>query len=236
MKRITAGKIDPSIEGVLKKLVQVDLDFCVIGGLLCQYYLEDHARYTKDVDILFLADPKTVEEKLKAAFGTIDFTYSEETESFYEPAFTCFVKIEGLRGQLEGKRIEFLPEIKTEPYSYKDIVFQGVCLEYAIAEKLVALLSELPRPYKHLVDVYSFSQLDSSLLDKEAIKRYMSLINEQENRFRKRAGLKEYVLPKKIPADKRFTPPYALPTLQGKYNASQEELVAKVNEWLTIVM
>lgn len=236
MKRITAGKIDPSIEGVLKKLVQVDLDFCVIGGMLCQYYLKEHARYTKDVDILFLADPKMVEEKLKAVFEVIDFTYSEETESFYEPAFTCFMKIEGLRGQLEGKRIEFLPEIKTEPYSYKDIVFQGVCLEYAIAEKLVALLSELSRPYKHLVDVYSFSRLDSSLLDKEAIKHYMSLINEQENRFRKRAGLKEYVLPKKIPTDKHFTPPYALPTLQGKYNVSQEELVARVNEWLTTVM
>ena len=64
----------------------------------------------------------------------------------------------------------------------------------------------------------------------------MSLINAQENRFRKKAEINEYVLPKQVPADKHFTPPYALPTLQGKYNACQEELVAKVNEWLTIVM
>ncbi|MBE6127344.1 MAG: nucleotidyl transferase AbiEii/AbiGii toxin family protein [Erysipelotrichaceae bacterium] len=236
MKRIATGKTDPSIEGVLKKLVQADLDFCVIGGLLCQYYLKDHARRTKDVDILFLGDWKTVEEKLKAAFGTIDFTYNEETETFYEPSFTGFVKIGGLLGQVEGKRIDFLPEVKTDSYSYQGIVFPGVCLEYAIAEKLVAVLNELPRPYKHLVDVYSFSHIDPSLFDKGEIQRYMSLINDQENRFRKRAGIKEYVLPKQIPITKRFAPPFVVPTLQAKYNVSQEEMVAEVNEWLKTVM
>ena len=46
MKTISGGKIDPSIKEVLKKLVTIDLDYLVAGGLLCQYYLKDNARFT----------------------------------------------------------------------------------------------------------------------------------------------------------------------------------------------
>ena len=72
MKIINIGKIDPSIKGVLEKLVTIKgLDFYVIGGLLCQYYLKDHARYTKDVDIIFNDEQEVVERELKKAFGDI---------------------------------------------------------------------------------------------------------------------------------------------------------------------
>ena len=236
MKAINVGKIDPSIKEVLKKLVSIDLDFCVAGGLLCQYYLKDHARYTRDVDILYNSDPKTVEEELKKAFEEINFSYSEETKSFYEPYFTCFTRINGLRGQIEGKKIDFFSEIKTEQYSYEGIVFNGVCFEYVIAEKLVSLLNELPRPYKHLVDIYSFIKIDQTLFDKKEIKRYMSLINEQENRYRKGIGIKEYAIPKQISDKKVFNPPFIVPTLQSKYNVAEEEMVTEVNKWLKTVL
>ena len=62
IKEINVGKIDPSIKEVLKKLVNVNLDFCVDGGLLCQHYLKEHARYTKDVDILYNAEEKVIEK------------------------------------------------------------------------------------------------------------------------------------------------------------------------------
>ena len=230
MKTIVNGKIDSSIKEVLEKLNNVNLDFYVVGGLLCQCYLKEHARYTKDVDMVFYSNPKEVEESLKKAFGLIDFSYSEETESFYEPSFTCFTKVSGLRGQIEGKRINFFSEIKTEQYSYEGITFLGVRIEYVIAEKLISLLNELSRPYKHLVDIYSFTKIDQSLIDKQEIKRYVSLINEQENRFRKESNLKERELPKQIPVDKVF------PTLQSKYNVSKEVMVAEVNEWLKTVL
>ena len=236
MKTINAGKIDPSIKGVLEKLVNLDLNFCVIGGLLCQYYLKEHARYTKDVDILFYAEQKDVEEKLRKAFGKISFSCSDGTESFYEPYFTCLTKVNGLMGQIEGKKISFLSKIRTEQYSYEGISFKGVCLEYAIAEKLIPLLSELPRPSKHLVDIYSFTKLDSSLLDKEEIRRYVSLINAEENEFRKGIGLTEYHLPKQIPHDKIFTPPFIIPALQSKHNVTKEEMILEVNEWLKAIL
>lgn len=236
MKTIVNGKIDSSIKEVLEKLNNVNLDFYVVGGLLCQWYLKEHSRYTKDVDMVFYSNPKEVEESLKKAFGLIDFYFSEETESFYEPSFTCFTKVSGLRGQIEGKRIDFFPEIKTEQYSYEGITFLGVRIEYVIAEKLISLLNELSRPYKHLVDIYSFTKIDQSLIDKQEIKRYVSLINEQENRFRKESNLKERELPKQIPVDKVFNPPIVLPTLQSKYNVSKEVMVADVNEWLKTVL
>ena len=236
MKTISGGKIDPSIKEVLKKLVTIDLDYLVAGGLLCQHYLKDHARFTKDVDIVFYEDQKVIEEKLNKAFGTISFTYSEGTNSFYEANFTCLVKVNDLRGQVEGKRIGFFPKIRVEQYSYEGITFKGVSIEYVIAEKLVSLLNELHRPYKHLVDIYSFSKIDQSLIDKKEIIRYVSLINAQENEYRKKVGLKETNLPRKISDDKVFNPPIIVPTLQSKYNIAKEEMIREVNEWLETLL
>ena len=236
MKTISGGKIDPSIKEVLRKLVTIDLDYLVAGGLLCQYYLKDHARFTKDVDIVFYEDQKIIEEKLNKAFGTISFAYSEETNSFYEANFTCLAKTNDLRGQVEGKRIGFFPEIKVEQYSYEGITFKGVSIEYVIAEKLVSILNELHRPYKHLVDIYSFSKIDQSLIDKKEIIRYVSLINAQENEYRKKVGLKEINLPRKISDDKVLNPPIIVPTLQSKYNIAKEEMIREVNEWLETLL
>ena len=236
MKKITNGKIEPSIKEVLEKLVNIDLDFYVVGGLLCQYYLKDHARYTKDVDIVFYSDREKVEEELKKAFKTIDFSYDEERESFYEPSFTCFAKVSGLRGQIEGKKVNYFSEIETEQYSYEGINFQGVHIEYVIAEKIVSLLNELSRPYKHLVDIYSFSQIDQSLLNKEEIKRYVLLINNQENQFRKSINLEECKLPNQIPSNKAFNASFALPMFQSKHNISKDVMISEVNKWLKTVL
>ena len=111
-----------------------------------------------------------------------------------------------------------------------------MCLEYVIADKLVAILNELSRPYKHLVDIYSFSRIDQSLINVNEIKRYVELINKQENIYRKEHGLKEYNLPKQIPENKVFKPPSILPTLQSKYNLTEQEIIDSVNQWLKNVI
>ena len=237
MKIINIGKIDPSIKGVLEKLVTIKgLDFYVIGGLLCQYYLKDHARYTKDVDIIFNDEQEVVERELKKAFGDIHLFYAEDTENFYGGTFTCFTRVNELLGQIEGKKIKFLKDVKGKQYSYEGINFRGVDIEYCIAEKAVTLLNELCRPYKHLVDLYSFTQIDQSLIDKKEIKRYMLLINAHENVYRKAHNLKEYELPKEIKEDKELKPPIVVPTLQSKYNVSREVMISSVNEWLKTII
>ena len=100
MKIINIGKIDPSIKGVLEKLVNINLDFYVVGGLLCQYYLKDHARYTKDIDIIFNDEQQVVERELKKAFGDIHLFYSDDVDNFYGGTFTCFTRVNGLLGQI----------------------------------------------------------------------------------------------------------------------------------------
>ena len=86
------------------------------------------------------------------------------------------------------------------------------------------------------MDIYSFTKIDQSLLDKKEIKRYVSLINSQENEFRKSINIKEQVLPKQILDDKQLNPPIVVPTLQSKYNVSKEEMISEVNEWLKTVL
>jgi predicted nucleotidyltransferase component of viral defense system len=237
MKIINIGKIDPSIKGVLEKLVTIKgLDFYVVGGLLCQYYLKDHARYTKDIDIIFNDEQQVVERELKKAFGDIHLFYSDDVDNFYGGTFTCFTRVNGLLGQIEGKLIKFYKDVEWREYSYEGIKFRGVQIEYCIAEKIVTMLNELERPYKHLVDLYAFSQIDQSLIDKKEIKRYMVLINAHENVYRKEHGLKEYELPKAIKEDKILKPPYVVPTLQSKYNVSREVMISSVNEWLKTII
>ena len=232
MKIIDEEKVAPEIEHALKKLVKLDIDFYINGGLLCQYYLKDHARYTKDLDIILNEKKEIIEEKLKNIYGSIDFFYNDESLTFYESYFTCLTKVNNLNAQVEGRIVEHIKDIRYETYSYKGIMFIGVPLEYIIADKLVAILSELSRPYKHLIDIYSFSRINQSLIDVNDVKRYIELINKQENIYRKEHGLKEYNLPKQIPEDKVFKPPFLLPTLQSKYNLTQQEIVSSINQWL----
>ena len=232
MKIIKEDKVAPEIEHALKQLVKLDINFYVTGGLLCQYYLKDHARYTKDIDIILNDKKEIIEDKLKNIYGLIDFSYNDQSLTFYENYFACFTKVNNINAQIEGRIVEHIQDIKYETYSYKGITFKGVCLEYVIADKLVAILNELSRPYKHLVDIYSFSRIDQSLINVNEIKRYMELINKQENIYRKEHGLKEYNLPKQIPENKDFKPPFILPTLQSKYNLTKQEIIDSVNRWL----
>ena len=67
---------------------------------------------------------------------------------------------------------------------------------------------------------------------KNQLKKFWKKINDQENRFRKSINLKEYELPKQIPENKVLSSPSIVPTLQGKYNITREEMISEVNRWL----
>ena len=230
--QIKPDKVASSIKDALAKLVTLDLDFYVVGGLLCQGYLKDHARYTKDIDIICNDIPEVIEEELAKIFGSIDICFDDENDSFYEQSFTCLTELNGETAQIEGKKIEFFNKVNFREYEYEGVKFRGVNIEYVIAEKLVSLLNELSRPYKHLVDIYSFTKIDQFLIDKDEINRYVHLITDQENKFRNKAGLEEYKLPNQIPLNKEFMGSIIIPTLQSKYNVSKEEMLLEVNKWL----
>ena len=233
-KHIKADKIAGTIKEALALLKTTNLRFCVVGSVLCHHYLNDHARYTKDIDIIFEDEFVNIKDELIKVFGNIDFCQEDENELFYEPSFTAFTQINGERAQIEGKRINFFNEVETCIYEIDGVSFKGAKIEYVIAEKLVSLLCELARPFKHLVDIYSFTQIDQSLINHKEISRYINLINKQENEFRKRIGLEEYCFDWKISKNKSFTGPVITPTLQSKYNVNKEEMIDEINHWLSL--
>ena len=231
-KIIPNDKVDKSIKDTLDELEKTNLNFKVVGSLLSKPYLKEHVRFTKDIDIIFNDDFNVIEAQLRHIYQNVDFFYEEANKSFYEPSFTCLIRNKGVVTQLEGKRIGFYNEVNTDSYIYEGIEFKGANIEYVIAEKVVSLLNELDRPYKHLVDIYSFSLIDQSLIDKKEINRYIHLINEQENIYRKKIGLEEYKLPNQIPKNKEFTGSIILTTLQAKHNIDKKSMLKEVNKWL----
>ena len=233
-KFIKTDKIARTIKESLVPLKTANISFCVVGSLLCHHYLNDHTRYTKDIDIIFDDEFENIKNELIKVFGKIDFSQEDENEFFYEPSFTAFTKINGERAQIEGKRIKFFNEVETDTYEIDGVAFKGAKIEYVIAEKLVSLLCELSRPYKHLVDIYSFTKIDQAFINHKEISRYINLINKQENAYRKRIGLKEYDLAWKISKNKSFIGPVIIPTLQSKYNVNKEEMIDEINRWLSL--
>ena len=232
LKSIRSEKIAPEIKDSLVKLNTTNIKFKVVGSLLCQYYLKDHARYTKDLDFIFDEETENLKDELTKVFRKVHFFQEDENELFYEPSFTAFVEKEEMKAQIEGKRILFFDQIETETYEIDGVEFKGAKIEYVIAEKLVSILCELARPYKHLVDLYSFTQIDQSLLNHKNISKYINLINQQENDYRSRIGLEEFKLCKQISKDKTFIGPVITPTLQSKHNLDKEEMISEINRWL----
>ena len=235
VKTIVSEKVKPILKDALDKLVTVDFDFLVIGGLICQYYLKDHARFTNDIDIVYNEDRDIVEEKLRKIFKIIDFDYKEARETFFEATFTALVEINGEIAQIEGTKMSFFKEIKSEDFSYEGTPFKGVTPDFMIADKIVSMLNELERPYKHLLDIYSFSRIDQSQLDKDEIRKYIDLVNKEENTNRVKRGIKKYNLPNQIPENKIFTGKIITTTLQAKYNITKEYVIEEVNKWLKTI-
>ncbi len=81
--------------------------------------------------------------------------------------------------------VYFFDEIKPEIYKVNDISFKGVPIEYLAATKILAVTSEVERPFKHLADTYTISSIETLLINKQQIKKYLDIINDNENKVRK---------------------------------------------------
>ena len=71
----------------------------------------DSNGFISNGDIIFNDEQEVVERELKKAFGDIHLFYAEDTENFYGGTFTCFTRVNGLLGQIEGKKIKFLKDV-----------------------------------------------------------------------------------------------------------------------------
>ena len=217
----------------IEELNKLPFEFYVSGGVICQFFLKEHSRYTKDIDIVTKCDLKEVESAFRKRFNVVQFFYTPISNTHFEETFMCLIEIDGKITQIDGMRVEFFDEIKSEMYKVNDISFKGVSLEYLTATKILAVTCKTERPFKHLVDTYTISMIDPTLIDKQEIKKYMIVFNDCENKVRKMFNEQEYVLNFYIEDNKSFSGPEILTTLQARHNVSKETMIEEVNKWLS---
>ena len=251
-------KINPAPKGRAKDLAlflmlidilaNANLPFYVKGGTIMQYALGEHARPSSDIDVIIPKDADNFIEKAKDVLenyqGTLSFKVTHHhvkpaDEKYYYDSFDLFISVfegetkirnillEGVFGDIFEKVepvIYHLPSFINEGGSFK-----GVPIEFVFAEKVLAVTSELSRPYKHLIDAYSFTDIDINI---EKLKKYINLILDSENIVRANLGLpivKEY---RQIKEDKKFTHSYFFEAIQAGYKIEEKEMIKKVNEYL----
>ena len=232
MLSINTNNINKNIPKALQELNKMGFDFCVCGGIICQFYLGKHARYTEDIDIVTNLEVKDFEKMFKEHFHVISFSYQPVSPVFFEETFSARVEIDDEEIIIEGMKINFYKDIVSKEYEINGVPFKGTNVEFVVAEKFIALNNELDRLYKHFVELYSFSLLDESVIDKKEVKRYVNLINEDENVVRALFNKPEVKVIYKLREDKKFFGPTVLPTLQAKHNVSKETMETSVNDWL----
>ena len=217
---------------VIKELNKLPFDFYISGGVIYQFFFKEHARYVKDIDIVTKWDLKEVESIFRQHFNVIEFIISPLSPLLFVESFIVLIEIDGKIIQIDGMKVNFFDEIKPEIYKINDVSFKGVPIEYLVATKILAVTSKVERPFRHLVDVYTASMNEDSLIDKEQIKKYMIIFNDNENKVRKMLKKPKHNLSFSITEDKTFSGPEILPTLQARYNVSKETMIEEVNKWL----
>lgn len=233
---------------LIRMIEKTGVDFLVKGGVVMQYCLGDCARPTGDVDVIINSDPdilrNRLEKQMQACSGSISFkevfyAKSEASSDFYYDNFTfrfdvfhfeeklTTIVLDGIYGSIkdEVKPINYMgPSVISENF-----VFNGVAKEYVMAEKIMAITNELPRPYKHAVDVYSLIHTN---VDVPLLKCYLDLILSCDNEVRKKIGkdVGKYIY--NIWKDKVFQGRFFWPALQAGYAITFEEMKNEINLWM----
>ena len=252
-------KIQPSPAGnakhlallfyLINKLNELKLPFYVKGGIINQYFLDDKARPTIDLDIIIPIDSDTFYQQFEKGLSLdnqlsikiIQYTKRSADQRYYYDTFDIDLEL-FYKGELYSKLTidgisnkDIYNGIDSVIYQGPEIIaqgfaFNGVPIEYVMAEKIVAVTNELVRPYKHLVDLYGLINIDINL---ELLKKCLNLIEENDNKARVKLNkpIEDYTY--QIKADKQFAGGYFFTALQAGYNTPLEEMVDAVNNWLS---
>lgn len=217
----------------IEELNKLPFDFYVSGGVICQFFFKEHRRYVNDIDIVTKCDLKEVESIFRKHLNVVEFIISPISEPYFVETFMTLIEIDGKISQIDGMKVNFFDEIKPEIYKVNDISFKGVPIEYLVATKILAVTSEVERPFKHLVDTYTISLIETPPINKQQIKKYLVIINDNENKARKMLNKPTHCLSYSIKENKTFGGSEILTTLQAGYNVSKETMIEEVNKWLS---
>lgn len=228
-------------------LMKANVAFIVQGGVLLTIALKDHSRRTHDIDVI-VKDPDQFFVDVKNAVSNsgseIDFEVKfekkkEATVWYYKNTFSF--RVTAYLGQtainaliIDGVYVDNYDEIKKVRYDGpriidEDFYFYGVAIEYVASEKILAVSSELPRPVKHLVDLYSLTKIE---LDIDKVKRFLMEGLKRENVIRERLWKPKLREDYFIKDSKQFLGHYIYEVLSSGYQLSFKEMKERVNAWI----
>ena len=235
---------------LIKIMQSAGISFYVKGGVIQHYFIEERTRPTYDLDIIINDDADALINKLELALSSLNDSLTFKIKNYKKAAAdniyyydTFNIEIAVIQNDKEYviihidgiKNNRIFSEIRPLAYKMPEVIahqttFQGVPIEYVIAEKIIAITNELERPYKHLVDVYGLINLD---INKELLKKYLEIIVDNDNQIR--AKLNKPIIPYiyQIKENKKFVGSYIFIALQSGYNIPFEDMVKKVNNWLS---
>lgn len=231
---------------IISLLEKEGLQFYVKGGIILNNCLGNHARITNDIDIMIPGDSDFFVEQVKKAFSSYKgyytfevFEYTKENakENYAFDAFGIEIKVMHNNEKqfilLEGISCELFNNVKPVSYIGKignsEFAYKGAPIEYIFADKILAITSNVKRPYKHLVDVYSLTQIP---IDYNLLKYYLNIVSSYENTKRRLLGLEDYNYEYIIKDSKEFSQSYYLAILQAGYNLTEKEITEEINLWM----
>ena len=228
---------------LIKILKEAKIDFLVKGGILLQYHLNEKARETSDLDIIISDDIDRFYNQVEEvfAFNNIKikkFKKEPADGNFYYDTFNFELELSNKSGNsylltLDGiSNKDIYDKVPKEKLLIPDIIsgdFIATPVEYVMAEKVIAITNELPRPYKHLIDVYSLIHSDINVA---TLKLCLNLILDNDNQARKNIGRKVKEYRYYIREDKYFAGSFILNELQAGYTLPYEEMREEINQWM----
>ena len=125
---------------------------------------------------------------------------------------------------------ELLEGLTEEQIVKEGFTFLGVPLEHVFADKIHAITSEPSRPYKHLIDAYSISQVE---VDIRALKKYLAAILSHENAAREKLGMQVDGHRFEIKPGKQFNHGYLFPLIQAGLTLGVEEMIQIMNQYMS---
>ena len=235
MKIIPTKRILTDVKSVISKLNSTGFDYLVAGGTMLQFYLAKYARFSSDLDIVTCADLDEVEKLFRKTFDVLAFSIHRIDKTNLLETFSSLIDIDGQTILVEGMRVSFYKDIKRIDCVIDDVPFVGVSVEFILAEKVDALINDDISFYKHLVDLYSASLFDESLIDKREIKKYLLLFINSYHQVRESLGLKEETVSYRINPNIKFKDSYLLAALQASHNISLPSMKIEVNKYLKLI-
>lgn len=232
---------------VINILVAAKIDFLVKGGILLNMYLGEHARRTKDIDVLVKDPDLFFNEASNALMGVSgDITFKTKwikkrtaNENYYHNTFAFTVEAyhnDELinKVDIDGKFKDDYESIEKVKYKGPEVIgedfyFYGTRIEYIVSEKILAMSSNLTRPVKHLIDLYGLKNID---LDVNLLKEILNKGLIEENQVREKCGVPLLNQGYLIKDGKSFIGSYFLEAIAAGYSLPMDDMIKEVNSWI----